>query len=442
MFCTECGAENIDEARFCHACGAELDTGKPSDSGQPPLKPGTTKITPIAIQKAVDPLVGGELAGCKIFNKLGQGGMGTVYRGLQLGLGRPVAIKVLFPTLSKNPQYVERFFHEAQTMALVRSENIVQVHDAGELGGMLYIIMEFVEGRTLYEVLHETKVMHPAKALEIVEQVAVALADAAAHGIIHRDIKPDNIMLTDAGQTKVADFGIAKNVEEGALGSRAGFTIGTPAYMSPEQCEGKATDHRSDIYSLGVTFYTMVTGRIPFNAENSMAIMMKHITAPAESPRKFNPNVSFEMETVIKKMMAKQPSARHQDPQELLDALRGLKGAAAAPVEKSKPPPPPRPIRIKSKPRSTSGPRGIILLILLLIIAAGVWLMAFNKDGTRTDVRSIDQSAPDKLLKMGEQFVKQGKYKEAMNMYETLKNLDPPRAKKLLKKIRVAFPDM
>jgi serine/threonine protein kinase len=230
-------------------------------------------------------------------------------------------------------------------------------------------------------------------------------------------------------------------VEEGALGARAGFTIGTPAYMSPEQCEGKATDHRSDIYSLGVTFYTMVTGRIPFNAENSMAIMMKHVTAPAESPRKFNPNVSFEMETVIKKMMAKQPSARHQDPQELLDALRGLRGAAAAPVEKSKPPPPPRPIPIKSKPRSTSGLRGVILLILLLIIAAGVWFMAFNKDGTRTDIRSIDQSAPDKLLKMGEQFVKQGKYKEAMNMYEALKNLDPARAKKLMEKIRVAFPD-
>ncbi len=267
------------------------------------------------------------IPGYKILGKLGMGAMAIVYKARQLSLNRDVAIKVLPKRFSENPEYVERFYKEGQAAAKLNHTNIVQAYDVGEAGGYHYFVMEYVEGKTIYDDLSAGKVYSEKEALEIIIQVAHALEHAHARGLIHRDVKPKNIMLTDNGKVKLADMGLARETADiEAAESEAGKAYGTPYYISPEQIRGEIDiDGRADIYGLGATFYHMVTGRVPYMADDPAEVMRKHLRDPLIPPDHINTNLTAGISEVIEIMMAKKRKNRYKNIEELLidlDALR------------------------------------------------------------------------------------------------------------------------
>jgi predicted Ser/Thr protein kinase len=242
---------------------------------------------------------------------LGQGGMARVYRGTDRVLGRPVAIKVLADNLGCDPQFVARFRQEAQSAASVSHPNLVSVFDTGSDGDVHYIVMEYVEGRTLDETIRAEGPADPARALQIAKAVCGALAAAHARGIIHRDIKPANILLQPDGVVKVMDFGIAKGADSPSL-TNAGFVVGTAAYLSPEQAQGLSVDPRSDIYSLGCVLYEMLTGVPPLAGETLFDIAHKLANEEPLPPSSLNPAVSENIDRIVMRALAKKPQARYQ----------------------------------------------------------------------------------------------------------------------------------
>ena len=267
-------------------------------------------------------LVGQVVGGCQILAEIASGGMGVIYRCKQLSLDREVALKVLSDRLAGDPKFAERFVREARAIARANHPNILPVYDVGtdpDLG-LHYMIMELIEGRSLAELLQETGVLAPKAAADYVRQAAMGLACAQSVAIIHRDVKPENMMVTLQGVVKVSDFGLAKEVDSGNL-TATDSVMGTPAYMSPEQCDGKTVDGRTDIYSLGGTFYRLVTGRLPFEAETAMSMMYRHKHEPLTPPRQVVPAISRALSDVIVKMMAKRREDRHQTMDEVAKAI-------------------------------------------------------------------------------------------------------------------------
>jgi serine/threonine-protein kinase len=268
-----------------------------------------------------------QIPGYKIIGKLGAGAMAVVYKGRQLSLNRMVAIKVLPKRFTENPEYVERFYKEGQAAGKLNHPNIVQAIDVGEAGGYHYFVMEYVEGKTLADDLTAGKVFDEREALEIIIQVAHALAHAHARGLIHRDVKPKNIMIGNDGAVKLADMGLARETTDiEAAQTEAGKTYGTPYYISPEQIRGRVDiDGRADIYGLGATFYHMVTGRVPFMAEDSAEVMKKHLRDPLVPPDHINTSLSAGVSEVIEIMMAKHRENRYKNIEELLMDLEALR---------------------------------------------------------------------------------------------------------------------
>jgi serine/threonine-protein kinase len=260
------------------------------------------------------------IPGYKILGKLGAGAMAIVYKARQLSLDRIVAIKILPRRFSENPDYVQRFYKEGKAAAKLNHNNIVAAYDVGEAGGYHYFVMEYVEGKTLYEDLSKGKIFPEQEAIEIVTQVARSLAHAHARGLIHRDVKPKNIMINTAGTVKLADLGLARATDDVQMAkSEAGKAFGTPYYISPEQIRGEMDiDARSDIYSLGATFYHMVTGRVPFDASNPSEVMRKHLKEPLIPPDHINTSLSSGTSEVIEVMMAKRKEDRYVSAEELL----------------------------------------------------------------------------------------------------------------------------
>src|SRR5579875_1077405 len=256
-----------------------------------------------------------------------RGGMAEVYRAQDRLLDRPVALKVLFPELSVDRAFVERFRREAQAAARLSHPNIVPVFDWGEDAGAYFIVMEYVEGRPLSAVLRESGPLDPARAAEIASQVAAALASAHRHGVVHRDIKPGNVLITDDGQVKVTDFGIARAVNTEDSLTQTGAVMGTATYFSPEQAEGLGVDARSDIYSLGVVLFEMLTGRPPFLGDTPVSVASKHVRDVPPTPREIVETVPVELEAVVMKAMAKQPAQRYQGAEDFqADLGRFLEG--------------------------------------------------------------------------------------------------------------------
>ncbi|MCD4830904.1 MAG: serine/threonine protein kinase [Anaerohalosphaeraceae bacterium] len=266
------------------------------------------------------------IPGYKVFGKLGAGAMAIVYKGKQLSLDRTVAIKILPKRFSENPDYVQRFYKEGKAAAKLNHNNIVAAFDVGEAGGYHYFVMEYVEGKTLYEDLAKGKIFSEAEAIEVVMQVARALAHAHARGLIHRDVKPKNIMVNSTGIIKLADLGLARDASDIAMAkSEAGKAFGTPYYISPEQIRGEIDiDARADIYSLGVTFYHMVTGRVPFEAKTPSDVMKKHLKEPLIPPDHINTSLSAGISEVIEVMMAKNKKDRYNSAEELLIDLEAI----------------------------------------------------------------------------------------------------------------------
>ena len=268
-----------------------------------------------------------KIPGYKILGKLGAGAMAVVYKGKQLSLNRTVAIKVLPKRFSENPEYVERFYKEGQAAGKLNHPNIVQAIDVGEAGGYHYFVMEYVEGKTIADDLAAGKVFSEADALDIIIQVAHALAHAHACSLIHRDVKPKNIMISTTGMVKLADMGLARETTDiEAAQSEAGKAYGTPYYIAPEQIRGKIDiDGRADIYGLGATLYHMLTGRVPFMADDSADVMRKHLREKLVPPDHINTSLSAGVSEVVEIMMAKRREDRYHNIEELLVDLEALR---------------------------------------------------------------------------------------------------------------------
>jgi serine/threonine-protein kinase len=291
----------------------------------------------------LDPIIGRTLGSFRVESKIGEGGMGAVYRAVHTRLEREAAFKVLPAHLMRSSgDLVERFFIEARAAAKLDHPNVVKVYDADEVEGIHYIAMEYVRGPDVKELLRDRGPLNSMEALEIALQAALGLSAASRERIIHRDIKPANLMLTQDGVVKVADFGLARNVDAASHPTQSGQVVGTPAYMSPEQADGKKADFRSDIYALGVTLFEMVTGSVPFWAETSLAILRAHVEAPIPDPRSFNTGVSPGLTALVKRMMAKKREERFDSYDGLVEEISALKkalttGPAAGPVDSDSP---------------------------------------------------------------------------------------------------------
>jgi serine/threonine-protein kinase len=319
----------------------------------------------------------------KLIKKLGSGGMADVFEAEDTVLGRTVALKVLHSQFAQDESFIERFRREAQSAAKLTHPNIVSIFDVGEEAGSYYIVMEYVAGTTLKKVIQQDAPLSPEKTIQITGRIAKALEFAHEHEIIHRDIKPQNVMITQTGEIKVTDFGIARLGSSSTM-TRTGTILGTAHYISPEQAQGGVVGPASDIYSLGVVMYEMATGELPFRGENPVAVALKHINETPLTPRSVFAAIPENLEAVIVKAMAKNPADRYQSARQLQEDLqRCLEGTpvkvmSGAPVatpmgddSRTMIATPPRtPERKKKRPKWII-PAVIVGLLLLGLVAFG-----------------------------------------------------------------------
>jgi serine/threonine-protein kinase len=270
----------------------------------------------------------------EIEREVAQGGMAEVYLARDRLLDRPVALKALFPEYAREPSFVERFRREAQAAANLNHQNIVAIYDWGQEGGTYFIVMEYVEGRSLRDLIRSEGPLDPHQTADVAAEIASALGFAHRAGVVHRDVKPGNVLLTRAGAVKVTDFGIARAGASDGL-TQTGSVMGTATYFSPEQAQGLPVDGRSDVYSLGVVLYEMVTGVVPFTGDSPVAVAYKHVREEVVPPTRRNPDVPADLEQIILTALAKDPDLRYQTAEDLrADLLRFRRGRplAAAPV--------------------------------------------------------------------------------------------------------------
>ncbi len=264
------------------------------------------------------------IEGYEIIGKLGKGGMGSVYKARHARLNKTVALKVLPPELAGDQEYLDRFMREAHAAAKLNHPNIVQALDVGESYGYHYFVMEYVDGVTVKELIDKHGHIEEHTAIDIVIQVAQALEHAWKNEIVHRDIKPSNIIIAKGNVTKLCDLGLAKTADDDATITQTGVIMGTPFYLSPEQARSEPLDCRSDIYSLGVTFFHMLTGQVPFTGNSAATILYKHIFLDPPNPKSLNPSLHDETVRVVRKMLAKRKEDRYANPTELLKDLHAV----------------------------------------------------------------------------------------------------------------------
>ncbi|MBO8142235.1 MAG: Stk1 family PASTA domain-containing Ser/Thr kinase [Firmicutes bacterium] len=256
----------------------------------------------------------------EIKEQLGEGGMAVVYRAVDLVLHRPVAIKALRSNFAGDPEFLQRFLHEAQAAASLSHPNVVNIFDVGQADGVHYIVLEYVQGRNLKEILRDERRLPPRRAAVIARAVARALEAAHRRQLIHRDIKPHNILITPEGRVKVTDFGIARAASVASL-TQTGTVMGSVHYFSPEQARGEAVGPESDLYSLGVVLYEMLTGTVPFRGESPIAVALKHLEQNPVPPSKHNPDIPPWLERVVLKALAKDPARRYRSAEEMAKDL-------------------------------------------------------------------------------------------------------------------------
>jgi serine/threonine-protein kinase len=367
-------------------------------------------------------LTGQTLAGFRILRRLGQGGMGQVYHAEQISLKRPVALKILRPELAADPKALERFKREATTAARATHANIVQVYEFGVDDGITWLALEYVDGRNLRDYLARKGPPEVLLALSIIRQVAAALTRASELGIVHRDIKPENILLTRKGEVKVADFGLSRVLQSEEAGvnlTQTGVTMGTPLFMSPEQVEGKPLDPRTDIYSFGVTCYTMLAGNPPFRGESAFEVALAHVRQEPTPLSSIRPDLPEALCAIISRMMAKDPAQRYQSARDVLrevvrlrESLSGISqcvtiqstppvvSVEAVPVTTVAPIEPTTASRLTSSSRvsqhSQFGRRFLVLFVLLslLLAAGGGALLAWAKRLHGSPAHGLDSTPP------------------------------------------------
>jgi len=480
MLCPNCQFQNPDTAFFCQRCGQSLAETPASDDNAS--------------------LLGRVIDGkYQIEAVLGKGGIGSVYRARRLNIGDEVAVKTLQPDWASDTEMLGRFRREAQTAARLKHPNVVTIHDFGRTtDGQLYLVMELVEGRNLRELMRGRRPLAADFAAEVLEQISSALDEAHRHGIVHRDLKPENIMLAEGAtdwRVKVLDFGIAhwRDLATGAATlTQTGAVLGTPRYMSPEQCLGQEIDGRSDVYTLGVMLFEMLTGVPPFNSPVPTELIAQHLHQEPPSLHALNPDISPAIEQVIRQALSKQREARQpsagalarqfaaaaQQPSPL---AASLPSSAAEPTSASFPQSPavkPRDLspagnitnRVRS-PRARVEPdvdktrriarktaqsknkgcaRDLFILALLGLIVAGVftWWKLSGKKSSSTDgavstpsvevaedsLRLARKLSPADALERAQSAYKEGRYDEAITFSKATltKSPDQPRAETLL----------
>jgi serine/threonine protein kinase len=385
MKCPRCQHDNPEDTRFCGRCGRELPgSGETAELGtatfQTPTK-GLERGTTFARR-------------FEIIEEIGKGGMGTVYKAYDSKIREVVALKLLKPEIASDIEVIERFRNEIKLARQVSHRHVCRMYDLGEEWLSIYISMEYVAGEDLKSFIRRAGHLNEAKALDLAKQILEGLVEAHRLGVVHRDLKPQNIMIDKEGNAKIMDFGIARSLHtKGVTGT--GVIIGTPEYMAPEQAEGRDVDRRVDIYALGAILFEMVTGRVPFEGETPLSIVLKHRSEPPADPKAINTQISAAMSQVILKCLEKPRDRRFQNATEVLEAL--------AAVEKGLPMT--RQVTVKSKPITT---REITvkfslkkILVPGLIIAAAVivglvaLLNTISDRGTPAKSRQGVASVPD-----------------------------------------------
>ncbi|MGB2873914.1 MAG: protein kinase [Gaiellaceae bacterium] len=327
---------------------------------------------------------------------VGTGGMSSVYRARDQLLERPVALKLLHQQLMDDGDHVERFRREARAVAQLSHPNIVTVIDRGEQDGRQFIVFEFVEGENLKALVERDAPLPEREAIELTLQVARALAFAHDHGLVHRDVKPQNVLLDADGRAKVTDFGIAHSIDvQGGL-TQTGTVMGTSDYIAPEQARGSKADAQTDEYSLGVVLYELLTGEVPFSGDNFVAVAMRHINEPVPSVRRLRPDVSPRVDAAIRRAMAKDPRDRFQSMDgfaaELEACLGHVGGRGARPGDETVVVSPPSRGRRRGS-RGTPAERPtvwpLILLLAGLVVLAGIFAAVFALTGSTPKLPSI-----------------------------------------------------
>ncbi len=346
-------------------------------------------------------LIGATLGQYQILREIGRGGMAVVYEAYQPSLGRSVAIKVLPPQYTFDATFVQRFQQEARAAARLEHPNIVSIYDVGEQNGVYYIVMQKLEGESVHGLIQRSGRIAPPRTAQIVAQVAVALDFAHTHGLIHRDIKPANIIVDASDHATLTDFGIAK-AAEGTRMTQSGMLMGTPEYMSPEQASGKPVGPASDIYSLGIVLYQMLTGRVPFQADSTPALLYKQVYERPAPVRNYLPTLSPAMEQALDRALAKDPAARFTSAGEMAAALLAATGdrtplagalpIAVAPVESA--PSPRLPIQTPApQKRKTGWP--LLAAVGTGLVAVIVLALALNalRPGAATPTPAVTEAA-------------------------------------------------
>ncbi|MEM7166829.1 MAG: serine/threonine-protein kinase [Planctomycetota bacterium] len=328
LYCPTCRLELVvedyrrDNQYICNQCSGELIFTSHRPRPNTPVSQSAATAPPSG-----DDLIGKELGGCRVVERIAAGGMGTVYKAEQINLGRAVALKVLAQDLAEDELFVKRFLQEARAAAALNHTNIIHINDAGFGNGVFFYTMEYVEGEDLAHRLQREGKLRLAEALEIAEQVVEALLHAHKQEIVHRDIKPENIMLTPEGKVKLADLGLAKKVMGGDISTvtQAGSILGTPYYMAPEQARDfRNADARSDLYSLGVTFYKALSGDVPFEGSTPIEVMMKALEGDRRPLSEVCPDIPPDVEQFVDRLMHVDPDSRFQDAAQVRASLQTL----------------------------------------------------------------------------------------------------------------------
>ncbi|MDR3632265.1 MAG: serine/threonine-protein kinase [Isosphaeraceae bacterium] len=303
------------------------------EKGSPESKQDTLAWGDSGGQGAFRDLTGKMLGDFHVERMLGRGGMGEVYLARQISLNRQVALKVLRPDLLTKETYLKRFEAEATAVAKLNHPNIVHIYTLGSVDGVRFIAMEYVQGTNLRDYLAKKGALELPLAYSIMRQAGVAVGAAGEIGLVHRDIKPENLLLTRKGQVKIADFGLCRDLDaEHMQLTQPGVTMGTPLYMSPEQAQGQPTDHRSDLYSLGVTFYHMLAGQPPFKGDSPLSIALKQVKDVPVSLSVHRPEIPAELDRMVMRLIAKEPADRYQSAADMLRDLARVKEVIHAPT--------------------------------------------------------------------------------------------------------------